>query len=1252
MSSRSTIKIAFATIAAVAFAATGVAQTKSASNVRVYINAGHGSWGPDDRPMPTIPYPNLPSTGRPDTCGFYESNTNLWKCLKLGETLEKMGVKHSNIMYSRKQNGPYPYVAGAANAAKYNRSLSEISAEVDANNMDVFISIHSNAAAEGTTTNYPLFLYRGKDGAGGDYAKGSRDLCNALWGPHFMDEIEPQSAFSRTSTNIRGDLDFYHTSWTNSKGYTGYLGVLMHSVPGTLIEGFFHTYQPARHRALNKDYCGQEGVRVARGLCNYLGLAPEKTGYIMGTVKDMHEKIVHTLFTYAPGTNDQWLPLNGAKVILKKGGTKVDEYQVDKLYNGIFVFEGLEPGNDYTFEVEAEGYKPLTDEYTQPVTVKANETTYAKLLVESAGYTPPVAQNYPTPVQEPYLGLPSEFKFSRSSKVFSQLRGSLKRAVMHGDTAVVLAENNGKAELHLINLKRSSYIRALSTAGIVERDAQNAGDYSALSDIAFTADGQLVGINSQLCQYSDGQVDAGYKRGTVRLYKWATLDADPQLWATTQSSANFYRAVVGRTLAVSGEAKDCSVITTATTTGTSRASRMLLLSIVNGQVAGSVFTEKTISADGNFTEAKQGANARLAVSPLADDKFVIDGSLSLPQEFAPAKMSNNDSEITGTLREDSDHAVGIGARGANYFRYGKHTVMVTPYITGTRVGGLRLYDITNGFNNAEPLDANATSGTTSAATDSILLASAASVEGKNLSLYLFTGSRLTKYTTSGVTQPTVKGIYAFNLDMDNDGEGNCKFSFTANSKPVEAYIVFYDPESGEAADSVKVSSPKLGLNTVNIPFADIPGADKGPVSWAVRLKGQRVFDIQRLNTSANNSYSGKTFCAVDNSPESPYFGRIYVTNNISSGNASNGLYAYTPMLSRINTRPYNGGQTLGGAYRLSVGDGGHVYIADNSNATGGVYIADPANLTGTFSQFFAGTRANNGTFRNGGVRVGSKAPCVSIAGGKAYVYLSTFSNNTGVYNIGTGDTRVMQWTQAPSATIDVGSLELNGDGQIVPDSNGGVWVSQVRYLNNNTSTVPSLIYANAAGKVVFNSGSADFADKLNGSCGAGFAVSPDGKLLVINDASGVLQFYDVAWTGGVPSLTPKYTYVADVRNTADRNSIYQMAFDYGGNLLCAGSSLGVYSLPSDNNESIVPAPQKSTIVNAIHTPTAAGDADTVNYDSETQTVSTTAGGLTVYDTAGAIVAKSASSTLSLSALAPGIYIVKTATGRAQKILLK
>lgn len=43
------------------------AYSQSLTGKRFYINPGHGSFGPNDRPMATIPFPNLPTTGMPDT---------------------------------------------------------------------------------------------------------------------------------------------------------------------------------------------------------------------------------------------------------------------------------------------------------------------------------------------------------------------------------------------------------------------------------------------------------------------------------------------------------------------------------------------------------------------------------------------------------------------------------------------------------------------------------------------------------------------------------------------------------------------------------------------------------------------------------------------------------------------------------------------------------------------------------------------------------------------------------------------------------------------------------------------------------------------------------------------------------------------------------------------------------------------------------------------------------------------------------
>ena len=70
--------------------------TTLAFAAKIYVNPGHGSWGSNDRPNGTISYPPLSSTGRPDTLGFYESNTNLWKCLYLREKLQAAG--HTVVM--------------------------------------------------------------------------------------------------------------------------------------------------------------------------------------------------------------------------------------------------------------------------------------------------------------------------------------------------------------------------------------------------------------------------------------------------------------------------------------------------------------------------------------------------------------------------------------------------------------------------------------------------------------------------------------------------------------------------------------------------------------------------------------------------------------------------------------------------------------------------------------------------------------------------------------------------------------------------------------------------------------------------------------------------------------------------------------------------------------------------------------------------------------------------------------------------
>ena len=107
----------------------GMSLAVTADDVRIYINPGHGGWGPNDRPMATISYPMLSSTGRPDTCGFYESNTNLWKAFEMKEALQRMGGKAGTITLSRTASGPLLYDGNTYGA--YSKPLSVISTEAE-----------------------------------------------------------------------------------------------------------------------------------------------------------------------------------------------------------------------------------------------------------------------------------------------------------------------------------------------------------------------------------------------------------------------------------------------------------------------------------------------------------------------------------------------------------------------------------------------------------------------------------------------------------------------------------------------------------------------------------------------------------------------------------------------------------------------------------------------------------------------------------------------------------------------------------------------------------------------------------------------------------------------------------------------------------------------------------------------------------------------------------------------------------------
>ena len=1173
---------------------------------RIYVNPGHGSYGPNDRPMATIPYPNLPTTGMPDTLGFYESNTNLWKCMYLGEKLEAAGA---TVLYSRTQCGPWPYEMkngdypdytynkGGSIAdptigwqysdgyyahpdyEKYNRSLSEICREVEANNIDYFISVHSNANSEGSTANFPLLLYRGPDaysGAnsvdGAEYVEGSYEKAKLANEEKLKIMKAGIDVASSTNLNIRGDWNFYGSTSTltiNGKTYKGYLGVMKHGASGFLSEGYFHTYQPARHRALNQDYCHMEGLDYYRAIINYYGADKETKGYIVGTVKDQHNKMNNSLFTYAPKTNDQWVPCNGAEVILKKAGVEVARYNVDTMYNGIFVFEGLEPGNDYTLDATCPGYLPLDQEQKVALTVKANETTYSMLYLTDTAYVPPVVvyTNYPNPEQPAYLGVPSVFEMEQvyvDKDMDALFAGKTIRRVLYRD---------GLMYVLAVDADKNPTLAVVNEYGVVEAELPTdfctvvGAEGLKLSDIAFTAEGVLVGCNKEAVSFTPSN--------KWNLYKWEKTAEGwtGALWqahANNETAGNYNNAYVGNTFAFSGTLAEGTIAATTVTTGSSKAVRYTIYSIYDGVVAGALRNQPV-----GVTELTHGTDMKLVVSPRDSMSFILTSSLTAGNEWQIVNTTKSEPKVMGTLP--------FITNTPNYFKYAGKAMMAAPAVDaeGKNIG-VAVYDITAGVDKAQLIK---TTNTTLEASEAVYTAAFAQVKEADLTLYLVADNAISKFSTTGVAQPVVPAISAYDLKVVNNG-GVYTFSYTANSDAKAAALVFY--KDGVEAGRVVVDVKK-GANTFELAADMLPGAEGDVFTWALDLTGEAIANWGRVHHTALSDLKAdastamvRPFVAINNNPQTDYFQYLYVMDRQGSGNAKSGLHAFTPDYKQINTAPLKGGRAVyGSPYRTFVDDQGYIWISDGRDGTSGIIVADPANLEGTYEEFFVfDNRTSLGLLTKGGVDVGSSSVGLSVYGTGKDAKLLTVNEDAGtwlkemslvIYNIGTEEgTYKHTWDGQPSAQIELQGMAAI-DGYPLGCSHG-VWIATRRGAGNNNTSATALQFYDWNGTRQLSSAEAPYKDLIDGSYSGACALSEDESVLYFIDGSCNLMVWDIVWEGDKPVMTLRYTYpsgLADIR---------EMHLDYAGNLVCSGvSGLTVFAIPSAENNTVIPAKKALTV---------------------------------------------------------------------------
>ena len=351
----------------------------SPSQVKIYINPGHGGWDSDDRLMYLYPIFVNQVVQEPYTReqSFWESQSNLDKGMRFDTMLRDLGfqTKMSRI----------------TNTTADDKDLYDIVVEANTYNANFMLSIHSNA---GNPSNYILQLFSGMtpgdNRSYSDMPVNSATSCKiaTLMGDNqYMNEV---SCWTRVPM-IAGDKTFARDimGWSNGYGVLRWL-----KVPGTLSEGMMHDYLPETYRLMNIDYKRQEAFYFAKTFYTWFCDKELPYGAIGGRIHDVYQKQLFPDYKPNKNTRDVYRPILKGTVELWQNDTKLATYTTDTLYNGCYFFWNLKPGT-YVVKATPDGYYAQE----QTLVVENNKISYAHFGLQMKRETPPEVIDYSPKVE-------------------------------------------------------------------------------------------------------------------------------------------------------------------------------------------------------------------------------------------------------------------------------------------------------------------------------------------------------------------------------------------------------------------------------------------------------------------------------------------------------------------------------------------------------------------------------------------------------------------------------------------------------------------------------------------------------------------------------------------------------------------------------------------------------------------------------------------------------------------------------------
>lgn len=1123
---------------------------------KIYINPGHGGYNSNDRNIVTINH----ASG--DHNGFWESQANLTKGLYLRDMLQAAGA---TVYMSRTDNrSGYRDDTSISNTIG-DRPLSTVAKEAS-NKADFFLSIHSNAGNTSTSTaNYLLLMLTGTSGSGD-------------WASSFK-YSEAKTAADKAGTRlIANQVAYWSQTTPRVQSFTGYTVISPSylTIPGYLSEGEFHDYKPETHRLLNNDYCKLEAYRFLQAFCDYYSSGTTKltkptTGVVCGDVRDATATMAsYSLYqTAKSGNKDEKKPLNGAKVKLMQNGNVIATYTCDNEWNGFYAFWDVAPGT-YQVQCAAADHASVTN----TVTVTAATITYNNVQLGS-GSGDGTEEETVTP-----LGVLYDTLMNQSAATWLNEK-TIRRALVKDEKLYVLTNDS---RVYVGNAATGEQTGELSTDGITV--SSDNSFTKKVNDITLTEDNVLLG-----CQLEQTTSSLS---NYWKVYTWATDAAAPTVFRqskTANTCGNLYTANTGYTFCVRGTSTNYNIYTLARNPGTTStySYRAVYCDANNTDYS---------KNDGKLTTATLAEDARMIASPYGSNQFILE-STSMHPTLYKCTWGGGTMEVDVATLTLPD----VRLSGGTFVTFNGHTLYITPY--GSDNLGVGIYDATGGLG-AAALIKTVYPETVLPLADAGYMTATAQADGDELVVTLYAQHRgITRWRLSlnelEKTEPVVPvekiegaNIYASGLTMTETDDAYT-FSYFLNEDATDVTLqLLYE---GTVIQTQSFGAQARGNRNATLPKADIQFPERNTadhLTWAIKATAKPTNVFTKLSDDSQKYQFYRPYgVAVDNNPESEFFGRVYVTNTktgtCSGGRSTtNGLYAFDAGLNALNTSAYTGGVTWNNSttngnspFRLAVAEDGRVFLCDWADSHSGIWITPAGGITGNFTELFAGlTRASSGLASNGSTPVhGSISGCWVEGTGtatKLYTIDEDYTVNTKTYNLLRYDIgTATSWNAAPSAIVFANNgLLVNNILDIVSDRHNGFWIIQHRYAEK--SDEPSLIHV-LNGAVDYNSGGEQL---LENSKNGGLAVNMDGTRIATTSNSQI-NVWNVSYNadGSLTEITSAFEITAnDISGLAESSN--DVAFDPAGNIYYVSNTserLVVIGLPKADNSFVTPARSIYTI---------------------------------------------------------------------------